>query len=364
MTSAITDVSRAVHMLGTEATEAYEGARRKLAAHLNVRANELVLTSGTTFAINLVAYSWALPRLQPGDAILVTRMEHHANIVPWQIIAERQGATIKYIPVTDDGLLDLESYARLLESGRVKLVGVSHVSNVLGTINPVGEIIEQAHAAGALALVDAAQSAPHFHLDVRGLDADFVAFSGHKMLGPTGIGVLYGKHAALEAMPPFLGGGSMIRNVTFEGTTFADLPQKFEAGTPAIAQAIGLGAAIDYLLAIGLDAIHSHELALTQYAMEHLSQIPGLTIFGPDAAHRVGVISFTMKGVHPHDIAQWLDTAGIAVRAGHHCAQPLHNKFGLPATARASFYLYNTLDEVDRLVDSLNKARGIFTRRG
>ncbi|MEP7285979.1 MAG: cysteine desulfurase [Chloroflexota bacterium] len=358
------NVHRGVHAFSEKATTAYEGARAKVRVFINARSDrEIIFTRNTTEGVNLVAYAWGLSTLKPGDELILTEMEHHSNLVPWQIIAERQGATIRYIPVREDGTLDLDTYGKLLSSGNVKLVAVTHVSNVLGTINPVAEIIRLAHEAEALTLIDAAQSAPHFPLDVQALAADFIAFSGHKMLGPTGIGVLYGKREILQAMPPFMGGGSMIDEVTLQGTTFADLPQRFEAGTPAIAQAIGLGAAIDYLKTVGLDAIHAHEVTLTNYAIEHLSQIPGLTIFG-SSPDRVGVVSFTLDGVHPHDIAQGLDSAGIAIRAGHHCAQPLHTKFNLTASARASFYLYNTLSEVDKLVETLDKVRAMFARRG
>jgi cysteine desulfurase / selenocysteine lyase len=359
------NVHRGVHAFSERATAAYEGARNKVRDFIHAAsAQEIIFTRNTTEAINLVAYAWGLLALKPGDEIILSEMEHHSNLVPWQMIAERQGAVIRYIPVTGNGLLDLEAYDQLLSSGRVKLVAVAHVSNVLGTINPVADIARRAHAAGALILIDAAQSAPHLPLDMQALDVDFAAISGHKMVGPTGIGVLYGKRAILDAMPPFMGGGSMIKSVTLERTTFADLPQKFEAGTPAIAQAIGLGAAVDYLSGIGLDAIHEHETALTGYAMYRMSEIPDLTVLGPDAEQRAGVVSFTMKGVHPHDIAQVLDSAGIAVRAGHHCAMPLHEKFGLPATVRASFYLYNTPAEVDHLVAAIEKVRAVFTRRG
>ncbi len=357
------NVHRGVHTLSEQATAAYEDARAKVRDFIQApSAEEIIFTRNTTEAINLVAYAWGLSTLKPGDEIILTEMEHHSNIVPWQMIAERQDALIRYIPVTPNGLLDLEAYNRLLDSGRVKLVAVAHVSNVLGTINPVAEIARRAHDAGALILIDAAQSAPHMSLDVQAIDADFVAFSGHKMVGPTGIGVLYGKRDLLDAMPPFLGGGSMISSVTLERTTFADVPQKFEAGTPAIAQAIGLGVAIDYLNGIGLNAIHEHESTLVGYAMSQLSQIPDLQMYGPSPEDRAGVVSFTMTGVHPHDIAQVLDTVGIAVRAGHHCAMPLHEKFGLTATARASFYLYNTLAEVDQLAKALDKVRALFAR--
>jgi cysteine desulfurase/selenocysteine lyase len=357
------NVHRGVHSFSERATAAYEGARAKVRDFIHAAsAQEIIFTRNATESINLVAYAWGLSTLRPGDEIVLTEMEHHSNIVPWQMVAERQGARVRYIPVTEDGLLDLDAYDKLLDSGRVRFVGVVHVSNVLGTINPVAEIVRRAHAAGALALVDAAQSVPHMAVDVQALDADFFAFSGHKMAGPTGIGVLYGKRDVLDAMPPFLGGGSMISSVTLERTTYADVPQKFEAGTPAIAQAIGLGAAADYLSGVGMEAIHQHESALVGYAMQQLSQIPGLKIFGPRAELRSGVISFTMTGIHPHDVAQGLDSAGIAVRAGHHCAMPLHEKFGLLATVRASFYLYNTSGEVDHLVEALDKVRALFAR--
>jgi len=358
------NVHRGIHALSERSTEAYEAARIKVQDFIHARsAHEIVFTRNTTESINLVAYSWGLDSLKPGDEIVLSEMEHHSNIVPWQMIAERTGATIRYILISDEGLLDLDAYAQFLRSGRVKLVAIAHASNVFGTINPVAEIIRQAHAAGALTLLDAAQSAPHFPIDVQALDVDFLAFSGHKMLGPTGIGVLYGKRKLLNDLPPFMGGGSMIANVTLEGTTFAEVPQKFEAGTPAIAQAIGLGAAIDYLNSVGLQAIYDHEVVLTQYALEHLKALPGLRVYGP-ATERVGAVSFTLQGVHPHDIAQGLDSVGIAIRAGHHCAQPLHRKFGLAATARASFYLYNTIDEIDKLVDGLDRVRAMFARRG
>ena len=358
------NVHRGVHAFSERATASYERARIKVREFINARsAHEIVFTRNTTESINLVAYAWGLSSLKPGDEIVLSEMEHHANLVPWQIIAGYTGAILRFIPINEEGLLDLETYARLLESGRVKLVAIGHVSNVLGTINPIETVVWQAHQVGALTLIDAAQSAPHFPLDVQAIGADFVAFSGHKMLGPTGIGVLYGKREVLEKLPPFQGGGSMISDVTLERTLYADIPQRFEAGTPAIAQAIGLGVAIDYLNTVGLQAIHEHEIALTSYALDKLSQIPNLTFFGP-RTNRVGVISFTLEGVHPHDIAQGLDSVGIAIRAGHHCAQPLHKKFGLPATARASFYLYNTVSEVDLLVESLEKVRAMFARRG
>ncbi|MCC7451298.1 MAG: cysteine desulfurase [Anaerolineae bacterium] len=357
------NVHRGVHAFSERATTAYEGARAKVRDFIHAaHAQEIIFTRNTTESINLVAYAWGMWALRPGDEIIISEMEHHANLVPWQMVAERQGAKVRYIPVTPDGLLDLDAYNTLLTSGKVRLVSVAHVSNVLGTVNPVDEITQRAHAAGALMMIDAAQSAPHMPLDVQALDVDFAAFSGHKMAGPNGIGVLYGKRDILNEMPPFLTGGSMISRVTLERTTFADLPQKFEAGTPAVAEAIGLGAAIDYLKGVGLDAIHQHEITMVNYAMQQLEEVPGLKVFGPGAGKRAGLVSFTVQGVHPHDIAAGLDSAGIAVRAGHHCAMPLHDKFGIPATVRASFYLYNTPGEVDQLVRALSEVRAIFAR--
>jgi cysteine desulfurase/selenocysteine lyase len=358
------NVHRGVHSFSEKATAAYEAARDKVRGFIDAHtAREIIFTRNTTEAVNLVAHAWGTSPdigLKPGDEIILTEMEHHANIVPWQIVAERQGAHVRYIPVFDDGTLDLETYDRLLNSGRVKMVAVAHVSNVLGTINPVAEIIHRAHAVGALTLIDAAQSVPHIGVDVRALDADFLAFSGHKMVGPTGIGVLYGKLPLLEAMPPFMGGGSMIDRVTLQKTTFAAPPQKFEAGTPHIAGAVGLGAAVDYLSHIGLDAIHAHEQALTIYAAERLAAIPGVRIYGPPADQRAGLLSFTLQGIHPHDMSQGLDHAGVAVRAGHHCAMPLHDKFGIPASTRASFYLYNTFAEADAFIQAVERTRQFF----
>jgi len=358
------NVHRGVHTFSEQATSAYEGARRKVrdfigAAHVN----EVIFTRNATEAINLVAYAWGLANLHEGDEIVLTEMEHHANIVPWQIVAGMKGAKVRFIPITPEGRLDLETYPRLLESGRVRMVALGHISNVLGTINPVSQITVAARAAGALTLIDAAQSAPHVQLDVKSLGADFLALSGHKMLAPTGIGVLYGKRALLEVMPPFLGGGSMIDRVTMEGTTFAGLPQRFEAGTPNVGGAVGLSAALDYLHGVGLESIQNHEHALIAYAMEKLAAIPGLVMYGPPPAERTGLVSFTVKGVHPHDLAAMLDNEGIAVRAGHHCAMPLHDKYGVPASVRASFYLYNTFEEVDKLVETVDKARLFFAPR-
>lgn len=354
------NIHRGVHTLAEESTALYESARQRVAAFIGAaRAEEVIFTRNATEAINLVAYSWARTFLQRGDVILLTEMEHHSNIVPWQMLAAERGVLLRYVAITEDGHFDLTDYQRLLEE-HPKLVAFTHMSNMLGTITPAAEIIRLAHAAGALALVDGAQSVPHFAVNVQALDADFVAFSAHKMLGPTGIGALYGKKALLEAMPPFLGGGDMIRKVTFDGFLPASLPHKFEAGTPAIAEAVGFGAAVDYLSAVGMDAIAAHEHQMTAYAAGRLAEVPGLRVYGPPAADKGGVMSFSMEGIHPHDVAALLDRDGIAVRAGHHCAMPLHEKLCLPATTRASFYLYNTQEEVDQLVISLHKVSQIF----
>ncbi|MBZ0298568.1 MAG: SufS family cysteine desulfurase, partial [Anaerolineae bacterium] len=321
----------------------------------------IIYTSGTTESINLVAQSWGRANLKAGDVVLSTVMEHHSNIVPWQLLAAQTGIVVKYVPILPNGTLDLDAYARLLREEPVKLVAVTHVSNVLGTINPIKEMVHQAHEAGALVLVDGAQSTPHIPVDVQDLDADFYAFSGHKMLGPTGIGILYGKRDLLEAMPPWKGGGDMIATVRLDGSTWNDLPYKFEAGTPIIAGAIGLGAAVDYLSALGMDKVQAHEQVITEYALERLAEVPGLTLLGPtDAAKKGAVAAFTLEGIHAHDVAQMLDASGIAVRAGHHCAMPLHEICGATASARASFYIYNTTQEVDALIEGLYKAKETF----
>lgn len=361
------NIHRGIHRLAEEATEMYEGARARLARFLNAASpQEIIFTSGTTAGINLVARSWGDANVKAGDEILVTEMEHHSNLVPWHQLAVRTGARIRYVPLTDDGRLDLASLDRLL-SKRTRLVAVTAVSNVLGTINPIPEIVRRAHDAGALALVDAAQSAPHQPTDVAAWDCDFLALSGHKMLGPTGVGVLYGKLGVLEAMPPFLGGGGMIRSVkvdAFEPACLGDetdrRPARFEAGTPPIAEAIGLAAAVDYLDAIGLDVVRRHEHALTERAHQVLGAIPGLRIVGPSPELKAGIVSFTLHGqsgeeIHGHDVAEELDRRGIAVRASHHCAEPLHVRYGLDATVRASFYLYNTVEEVDLLGEVLGR---------
>ena len=355
------NIHRGVYWLSEQATAAYEGAREKVARFINARdTRECIFVRNTTEALNLVAQSWGRANLGPGDTVVLTVLEHHSNIVPWQLIAAERGATLRWIDIDDQGRLRLDDLDRYLATGRVKLVGVTHVANALGTVNSIAEITARAHAAGALVLLDGAQSVPHMPVDVQALDVDFLAFSGHKMLGPMGIGVLWGRRALLEAMPPFLGGGDMIRTVTLEDSTWADLPAKFEAGTPSVADAVGLGAAIDYLGDLGMDAVRAHERELVEYALERLPGVPDLTLYGPEGEDRGGVISFTLADVHPHDIASILDTEGVAVRAGHHCAQPLMHRLGVDATARASFYVYNTTEDVDRLADSLLAVRRIF----
>jgi cysteine desulfurase/selenocysteine lyase len=354
------NIHRGVHTLAEEATSLYEGAREKIAKFINAAsARQIIYTRNTTESINLVAYSWARANLKQGDLVVLTEMEHHSNLVPWHMLQAERGIELDFIRVTEDGLLDLDVYNSLL-SRRPKLVSFTHMSNVLGTINPAAEIIRLAHDSGAIALVDGAQSVPHLRVDVQALDADFYAFSAHKMCGPTGIGALYGKTALLESMPPFLGGGDMIKEVKLRSFRPNTLPHKFEAGTPAIAEAIGFGAAVDYLASLGMDNIAAHEHEITEYALERLEEIPGVKLFGPSADKKGGVAAFTLEGVHPHDVAQILDRDGIAVRAGHHCAQPLHEKFGIPATSRASFYLYNTKDEVDLLVNGIYKVKEMF----
>ena len=354
------NIHRGVHTLAEEATSLYEGARERIAKFVNAAsAREIIYTRNTTESINLVAYSWARANLKAGDLVILTEMEHHSNLVPWHMLQMERGIELEFIPVTENGLLDLDAYKSLLNRNP-KLVSFTHMSNVLGTINPAGEIIKLAHAAGAVTLVDGAQSVPHLSVDVQALGADFYACSAHKMCGPTGIGVLYGKSALLEAMPPFLGGGDMIKEVKLRSFRPNTLPHKFEAGTPAIAEAVGFGAAVDYLTSVGMNAIAAHEHEITEYALERLEEIPGVKLFGPSAEHKGGVAAFTLQGVHPHDVAQILDQDGIAVRAGHHCAQPLHEKFGIPATSRASFYLYSTKEEVDQLVKGLYKVKEVF----
>ena len=352
------NVSRAMHALGSEATEAYEGARRKLAAFVGVPADELVLTSGTTFAINLVAYSWALPRLREGDTILLTRMEHHANIVPWQLVAKRTGAKIAVVELVPDGSLDLDDLRAKL-TGDVKLLAFAHVSNVLGTVNPVAGICREARRRGIVTLVDGSQALPHRRVDLPALGCDFYAFTGHKMLGPTGTGALWGRRELLKQMPPFLGGGEMIREVRFEDTVFNEPPHVFEAGTPNIAGVVGLGAAVDYLRDIGMEHIEAREQALLAVATERLAAIPGLRILGT-APGKAAVISFLVDGAHAHDLATLLDLEGVAVRAGHHCAHPLMAHLGVPATCRASLAFYNTHVEVEALGTAIEKVRKLL----
>jgi len=355
------NIHRGAYTLSEEATAAYEGARKKVARFINARSvREVIWTRNTTESINLVARTWADANLHPGDTILITEMEHHSNIVPWQLAAARTGAELRYVPITDDGELDMAAFEQLIERHPPRLVAVTQMSNVLGTLPPVGAIIAKAHAAGALVLLDAAQSVPHTAVDVRALDCDFLAFSAHKMLGPSGIGVLWGRRELLEAMPPFLGGGDMIRDVSLQHSTWADLPWKFEAGTPAITEAVGFGAAVDYLSALGMANVRAHEHALVAYALERLAAVPDLRIYGPPADRRGGVVSFTLGDIHAHDLATLLDREGIAIRAGHHCAQPLMERYQLAATARASFYVYTTSAEIDALAAALEQARTVF----
>lgn len=354
------NIHRGVHTLAEEATAAYEGARQRIGRFIGAKnSREVIFTRNTSESINLVAYSWGRANLNPGDVVILTEMEHHSNLVPWQMLASERNLRLEFIPATDAGELDLDVYRQLLNL-QPKLVAFTHMSNVLGTINPAKEIVTLAHAAGAVALVDGAQSVPHFPVNIEDIGADFLAFSAHKMVGPTGIGVLWGKQAILEKMPPFMGGGDMIKKVTLRGFTPNDLPHKFEAGTPAIAEAIGFGAAVDYLQSIGMDKIEAHEKDVTAYALDRLSEVSGLDLIGPSIEKKGGVAAFTLKGVHPHDIAQILDREGVAVRAGHHCAMPLHERYHLPATARASFYLYTTREEIDLLVKGIGKVQKMF----
>ena len=355
------NIHRGVHALAEAATSIYEAAREKIAGFIKApSARQVIYTRNTTESINLVAYSWGRANLKQGDLVILTEMEHHSNLVPWHMLSEEKGIRLEFIPVTEDGLLDLDVYRTLLGQNP-RLVAFTHMSNVLGTVNPAAEMITLAHQVGALTLLDAAQSIPHFGVDVQSLDADFVAFSAHKMVGPTGIGALYGKEDVLDKMPPFMGGGDMIKVVKLRSFKPNDLPYKFEAGTPAIAETAGFGAAVDYLSGLGMDNIARHEHEITEYALERLEEIPGLKLMGPLSADKKGgVASFTLDQVHPHDVAQILDGDGIAVRAGHHCAQPLHEKFGIPASTRASFYLYSTKEEVDLLVKGIYKVKRYF----
>ena len=362
-------VHRGAHQLAEEATELYEGAREKVATFIGAHVDEVIFTKSATESINAIAYSLgnSTPgskfHIKAGDRIVVSEMEHHANLIPWQELARRTGAELVWFKVTEEGRLDLSNIDELITS-RTKVVALTHQSNVLGTINPLDEITKKAHEVGALFVLDACQSVPHYRVDVKTLNVDFLAFSGHKMLGPTGVGILWGKKELLDEMPPFLTGGSMIETVTMESATYLDAPKRFEAGVPNMAQAVGLGAAVDYLNRVGLDAIHAHEVALTQNALEGLQTIQGLSVIGPkDLEMRGGVVSFAVEGIHPHDLGQALDQYGIAVRTGHHCAWPLMRRFKTVATTRASFYLYNGFDDISALVDGVERARKYFTER-
>jgi cysteine desulfurase / selenocysteine lyase len=358
------NVHRGVHTLSVEATDAYEASRERVARFIGATdSDEIVFVRNTTEALNLVAVSWGRANLGPGDEILSTVLEHHSNLIPWQRVAQDTGARLRLIRLTDAGTIDLDDYRRLL-GPRTRVVAMAHASNVLGTITDLGEVAQLAHRVGALVVADGAQSVPHLATDVTTLGADFLAFSGHKMLGPTGIGVLWGRRELLEAMPPFLGGGGMIREVWDDRATWAPLPEKFEAGTPNIADSIAFGAALDYLDALGMANVRAHEIEVTGYALERLASVPDVAVYGPaDPRARTGVVSFNLEGVHPHDVGTVLDEAGIAVRAGHHCCQPLHRQLDLAATLRASFYVYNSVDEVDALVDALGTARRVYRRK-
>jgi cysteine desulfurase / selenocysteine lyase len=355
-------VHRGVYPLQVEATELFEGARERIARFVNWGVSETIFTRNVTEALNLVAYAWGGANLGPGDRVVVTEMEHHSNLVPWQLVCERTGATLDWLGVTDDGRISPAELDAKLAGGDVKLVAVAHVSNVVGTINPVADIVRCAHAAGAVVVVDGAQAVPQMPVDLRALDADFYGWTGHKAYGPTGIGVLHGRRELLDAMPPFISGGHMIASVSLEkGTRFATPPTKFEAGTSNVAEAIGLGAAIDFLSGIGMDAVREHEQDLAAYAIERLTAVPGVAIQGPlAAADRGALVSFTLEGVHPHDVAEILGAQGVCIRAGHHCAQPLMKRFGLGATNRASFAVHNTREDVDRLVAGLDRVREVF----
>ncbi|MBU3753441.1 MAG: cysteine desulfurase [Candidatus Nanopelagicaceae bacterium] len=362
-------VHRGAHQLAEEATELYEGAREKVATFIGAHVDEVIFTKSATESINAIAYSLgnSTPgskfHIKAGDRIVVSEMEHHANLIPWQELARRTGAELVWFKVTEEGRLDLSNIDELITS-RTKVVALTHQSNVLGTINPLDEITKKAHEVGALFVLDACQSVPHYRVDVKTLNVDFLAFSGHKMLGPTGVGILWGKKELLDEMPPFLTGGSMIETVTMESATYLDAPKRFEAGVPNMAQAVGLGAAVDYLNSVGLDAIHAHEVALTQKALQGLQTIQGLSVIGPkDLEMRGGVVSFAVEGIHPHDLGQALDQYGIAVRTGHHCAWPLMKRFKTVATTRASFYLYNDFDDIDALLDGVERARKYFAER-
>jgi len=355
------NVARSVHTLGTESTAAYEGARAKVAAFIGAAApEEVVFTKNATEALNLVAYSFG-QRLGPGDEIVISELEHHSNIVPWQLLCERTGATLRWFRLTDEGRLDLSTLDELVNE-RTRIVSIAHVSNTLGTVNPVAPVVKRAHEVGALVMLDGSQAVPHLPVDVAALGIDLLAFTGHKMLGPTGIGVLWARASVLEDLPPFLAGGSMVETVTLEGTTFLPPPARFEAGTPPIVEAVGLGAAVDYLSALGMDAVAAHERYLTTYALDGLSTVDGLRIFGPTVpVDRGGTLSFELAGVHPHDVGQVLDSVGVQVRVGHHCARPTCVRFGVPAMTRASVHVYTTTDEIDALVRGLERVRKVFS---
>jgi cysteine desulfurase/selenocysteine lyase len=356
------NIHRGVYDLAERSTEAYESAREMVRAFVNAEsAREIVFARNVTAALNVVAYGWGLDNLGPGDVVVATELEHHSNFVPWQYIAGRTGAEFAIVPVDEAGELQLDQLDALATRGRPKVLACTAVSNSLGTITPVGRLVEWAHGQGAIAVVDAAQAAPHTRVDVQAFDADFVAFTGHKLCGPTGIGALWGRTNLLETMSPFELGGHMIRRVTVEKTTWNEIPHKFEAGTAPIAEAVGLAAAIDYVTEAGFDAIERHETELTEYALGRLAEVPGITLYGPPADRRVGIVSFNLEGVHPHDVAQVVDAQGVAVRAGHHCNQPLMAKLGVNATTRASFYLYTLHEEIDRLIDGLQRARKLFS---
>lgn len=359
------NIHRGVHQLSMEATELYEAVREQVRAFIGApSASEIIFTRGTTEAINLVAQSYGRAFLQPGDEVVITEIEHHSNIVPWQMLRDERGIVLRYIPMLDDGSLDMAA-ARQVIGPRTRLLAVTHTSNALGTIVPVRALADLAHQHGAVVLVDGAQGVPHTAIDVAALGADFLAFSAHKLLGPTGVGVLWGRRDLLDAMPPWQGGGDMILTVSLERSTWNEVPHKFEAGTPNIAGVIGFGAAIEYLQQLGMEAVRAHERALTAYALDRLVDVPGLTLYGPlDPDHRAGVVSFGIDGIHPHDIGQVLDSRGVAIRAGHHCAQPVMQRLGISATARASFYIYNTIEEVDALVAAVGEAARFFARAG
>jgi cysteine desulfurase/selenocysteine lyase len=355
------NVHRGVYALAERATEAFEGARERIARFVNAPSSrELIFTRNATEGLNLVAYAWGLTNLGPGDLVVVTELEHHSNFVPWQYVARRTGAGFRMIPLTDAGELDLDALDEIVADGRVKVVATNLVSNALGTINPVDRLTAWAHQHEAIMVVDGAQAAPHLAIDVQAIGCDFFAFSAHKLCGPSGVGALWGRRELLEAMEPFNLGGHMIRKVQFEETTWGDLPHKFEAGTSPIAEAVGFGAAVDYITAAGLDAIERHEHELAAYALERLRDVPGIVLYGPPAERRAGIVSFNIEGIHPHDVAQVLDWEGVAIRAGHHCCQPLMHRLGVAATNRASFYLYTVPEDIDRLADGLLRVRKVF----